>query len=215
MPPFGLVLEAEPSKRGKCKAVMYVLDHLAGRYGSPSDTNAAVTEYRLLCSGELYNGRIQAFDWRKSDVTRNLLSSPCLLRVVSRPFDDYPQELSLHVSAPESVTESKGNSVLMRRPDDDIAKDLAALLTLFLRRLITVFVKTRISRTSNLMLPPDMSSGRYDWALPIANPEKRIAWRKKPVSIGWSVGGAESLLTQTRLPSVSIRRNWNRNLERC
>jgi hypothetical protein len=183
------------------RIAMYVLDYLAGKYGHPGDTGAIVTEYRLLCSGELYNGRVQTLgDWRKSDITRNLLSHPCILRVVSQPFDDYPQELLLRVSAPESVTETKGNSSLILRPDDDVAEDLASLLTLFLRRLITVSVKVRVTYPTNPMVPPDRESGPHDWPLPIVNSATRITWRKRPVSIGWGMSGVESFVDNNPPP---------------
>jgi len=44
---------------------VYVVDYLAGRYSNPDNVRS---EYRLLCSGELYNGRIRTLgDWRKTD----------------------------------------------------------------------------------------------------------------------------------------------------
>jgi hypothetical protein len=191
---------------------MYVLDYLAGRFGSPSDRNAIVTEYRLLCSGELYNSRVLTFDWRKSDATRNLLSDLCPLSVVSRPFDDYPQELSLRVAAPESVIESKGISSIIRRPDDDIARDISALLTLFLRRLITVFAKPLITYPHDPFHRIDESVCPYDWSAPIANHAIPIAWKKKPAQIGWGMGGLESFFDPNPSPlgvdSVALLRKF-------
>jgi hypothetical protein len=47
---------------------MYLLSFLKDPQCTQSAKRIAV-EYRLLCSGELYNGDIIAIDWRKSDVT--------------------------------------------------------------------------------------------------------------------------------------------------
>ena len=169
---------------------MYVLDYLAGKYGSLEDSKAPVSEYRLLCSGEVYNGVVLTADWRKSDATRKLLARPCSLAVVSQPFDDYPQELSLRVHAPDLV-ERSGNFSLMFRPDDDIAQDLAALLSVFLRRLVTVSVKVRVTYPTGL---PGRPPGPYDWPLPIANSITRTAWKRRPVSIGYGVRGIEAVI---------------------
>ncbi len=179
---------------------MYVINYLSGEYGYPGDAGAIVTEYRLLCSGELYNSRVQTLEWRKGDTTRRLLHHPFLLRVVSQPFDDYPQELSLRISAPESVTETKGVSSLILRPDDDIAEDLCALLTLFLRRLITIYAKVRISYPPNPAAHQGQQSGSYDWPQPLVNSATKVAWRKRPVSIGWGMGGVERFVDHNPPP---------------
>jgi hypothetical protein len=47
-------------------------------------------EYRLACSGEFYNRKVQTWDWRKSDVARILLDQPFSIFVTSRPFDSFP-----------------------------------------------------------------------------------------------------------------------------
>jgi hypothetical protein len=70
---------------------MYVLDALRSRAGAPQ------SEFRLLCSGALYNGNYAMTDWTKSDAARLLLSSPVVLLVVSQPPQAYPQELLLQV----------------------------------------------------------------------------------------------------------------------
>jgi hypothetical protein len=90
------------------EANMYVLDLL-----KRSNSNAAHAtedvyfEYRLLCSGALYNAEVLTADWRKSDITRLLVDGPFILTVCSHPFDDYPQELSLRFQT-ALVTETKG-----------------------------------------------------------------------------------------------------------
>lgn len=167
---------------------MYILDYLGGKYSGPASREDRTAEYRLLCSGELYNSRVLTLDWRKSDVTRNLLRKPCSLTVISQPFDDYPQELSLVITVPV-IQEKSGNSMSTFHPDDDIAEDLAALLTLFLRRLVTLCVKVRTKYVTDTTDTPIESSQFRDWSLPIANAMNKVAWKRRGVSIGYSVQG--------------------------
>jgi hypothetical protein len=51
---------------------MYVLDALQE---SPAASTQGVElgDFRLLCSGILYNGNVVTYDWTKSDVCRSLL----------------------------------------------------------------------------------------------------------------------------------------------
>ena len=87
---------------------MYVLDMLNGWNSVKLDDNRASFEYRLLCSGALYNSTIRTSDWRKSDATRPLVRSPFTLDVCSHPFEEYPQELCLRFDAP-IVTKTRGD----------------------------------------------------------------------------------------------------------
>src|SRR5436190_12420505 len=121
---------------------MYVLELLNGWTSAKPDSEFVSFEYRLLCSRELYNSKVLTFDWRKSDATRFLIQAPFTLTVCSHPFNEYPQELCLKFNAP-SVTETRGNFTSIFYPDEPIARDLAAILSLLLRRLITVAAKTR------------------------------------------------------------------------
>jgi hypothetical protein len=106
---------------------MYVLEYLAARYANPNDT--VLSEFRLLCSGVLYNARVQEFEWRKIDAARSLLTESCKLAVVSHPLDEYAQESSLFFASPEHDLDPAGNSthIFLREPDDDIAQDMAEL----------------------------------------------------------------------------------------
>jgi hypothetical protein len=168
------------------ESLFYVLDYLAGKYGFPSSANAVVSEYRLLCSGELYNGRVKRLDsWRKYDVTRHLLWQPFSLRVVSQPFQNFPQELSLLITSPE-VTETSGNFSLSLRADDDIAEDLAVLLTLLLRRLVTVYTKIQtIHPTDPAGNTTGVILGADSFPFPVFNSTTMAAWKEKPTYIEW------------------------------
>src|SRR6185295_12558993 len=106
---------------------MYILEFLkqAARAAANAAPELAV-EHRLLCSGELYNSRILASDWRKSDVKRVLLLSPFELFVTSRPFDAYPQELCLRFPLDYCNEVAEADGVSFRRmflPDDEIVED--------------------------------------------------------------------------------------------
>src|SRR5947209_20362151 len=108
--------------------LLHCLRLAKNRADAPEQTTATV-EYRLLCSGELYLPNLIG-DWRKSDGARLLLRNPVQLMVASQPYDHYPQELVLQFQKP-----SLGVS------DAEVANDLAALLTLLCRRLVTVLSK--------------------------------------------------------------------------
>jgi hypothetical protein len=98
-------------------------------------------EYRLLCSGVLHRD-LGGADWTRSDVARILATGPFDLLVASRPIDQYPQELALRFRCP-MVTETYENWSFGHCPDDEVAADLCALLSLITRRLIVVRTKVR------------------------------------------------------------------------
>ncbi len=164
---------------------MYVLQFLAGNF----DTGIT-SEYRLLCSGELFNKNVRTFDYHKSEPSRWLLAKPFNLRVVSQPFYDYPQELRLVFSCPAYVTEGTEQSSLTFPPNDDIAKDLAAFLTVFLRRLVTVYSKVSVAYRD---FPPSVKSEEFagPYPLPIANASTPTNWKRKPYSVETSMKGQQ------------------------
>jgi len=157
---------------------MYVLDFLRG-FPNVKDKAVVAFEYRLLCSGELYNGSVQTTDWRKSTITRILCDGPFCLVVVSSPFNEFPQELALRFSAP-LVTEQHGNSSSLFHPDDEIARDIAALLSLLLRRLVTVAAKTREVHPKRYDGDIDLL---LDWPSPLVKSLTPIHWEYKPSAI--------------------------------
>jgi len=110
---------------------------------SPADTMQV--EYRLLCSGTLY--RTVIGDWSKSEASRFLLAPPLMLFAASRPIYDYPLELllSFRVAQVNITTPGMGGTTLTTtfHPDAEVARDLASLLTVLCRRLITVSGKTK------------------------------------------------------------------------
>ena len=157
---------------------MYVLDALRPQ------ANARYSEFRLLCSGCLYRGNVQTGDWMKSDACRLLLSAPAVLFVVSQPLDCYPQELLLRVSIATVRENRRAKDQLTTLgkifiPNREVADDLAALFTLFLRRLITVHCHVR----TTLEEGDDPWHGLPDLPHPIARARGASTWPRRPLGI--------------------------------
>jgi len=169
---------------------MYLLDYLRNPEFKKSPDNFVTVEYRLLCSGELYNGKVDTFDWRKGTATRLLLTFPFELTVVSQPFNDYPQELALQFKV-QQVTETKGKAFFMYTPDDEIVRDFAALLSLLCRRLITVAAKVRESYQHDLN---DYPAVFRDWPVAFTSSLKLTSWRRQPSSVVYGAKGVEEVI---------------------
>lgn len=143
-------------------------------------------EFRLACSGALYNRRVTTSDWRKSDVTRLLLEKPFTLFVASQPFDSYPQELCARVTVAqvtEQATNDMGTSSIIFVPADDIIEDACAVLTLLSRRLITPVVKTTHAG------PGTPTWYRSNMPMPIVDRFKVVAWPRRPLTVTTSITG--------------------------
>lgn len=101
-------------------------------------------EYRLLSAGGITPA--VRFDWTSSDAARQFLSEPVQLINVSLPPDLLPQEFALQFPT-GMVTEESGpagvSMVNQFSPDAEIARDIAALLSLICRQPLTVMCKTR------------------------------------------------------------------------
>lgn len=167
---------------------MHVLDYLADPTCDRKPPRSLDAEYRLLCSGTLHHG--WPGDYSKSENARVLLYEPLLLFVVSRPFDDYPLELALHLTVPEvndEVPTKHGKSLHIYYPDEEVVRDLAALLSLRCRRLITVAGKVS-ERCSDYRHP---LFDRQPLPLPLATSMRRIFWRPHPLTVLTSYEGQE------------------------
>jgi hypothetical protein len=157
---------------------MYILEFLKGQRPEQSGNDVITCEYRLLCSGEIYNGDVQTFEWRKSTACRLLLTSPFTVFVTSEPlYGNIPQELTLRFTT-QMVTEKREKAITsyyMFCPDDEIAKDIAALLCLFCRRLITVCAKVR-------EIHPNHPEVIQDWPVDFVNSLKTVFWKLHPAT---------------------------------
>jgi hypothetical protein len=166
---------------------MYVLDFLS-ELKSQSMDDQATFEYRLLCSGELYNGKVMTGDWRKSDATRSLLRSPFNLCVCSHPFDDYPQEIAMDFKIALS-TRQRENVSFTSYFDHKVAQDLAALLSLFCRRLITVAAKVRVVCHRSVQ-----EEQHADVPLGFLNSVNISNWKRHPTTVIYGAKGVEQII---------------------
>lgn len=168
-----------------------------------SDAGSVGVEYRLACSGEFYNRRVETFDWRKSDITRVLLRGPFELFVASQPFDSYPQELCVRLK-PAVVTEQGKNVTRTLLPDEDIVEDLCSLLTLLSRRLVSSVCKTRQSSDDG----PDLSAlGSFgsEFPTPILPLQHIAAWKQRPITVLTSM--KEQKVIHNNPPPVGVDPN--------
>ncbi len=161
---------------------MHVLQFLSDPKNLQKPEDSIVAEYRLLCSGTIYRDILG--DWSKSDTARILLDDPLLLFAASRPVDDYPLELVLHVTVPR-VTETDGFHSTSYYPDDEVANDLAALLSLHCRRLITVAGKANQKHTASF---PTYIFHGVPTPLPVVTSMRRSHWPSHPYTFitGWN-----------------------------
>ena len=136
-------------------------------------------EYRLVCSGTLYNGQLVSADWTKSVASRHLSPKYFTLLAANSRIDEYPQELALRFKCP-LISEVHGNSYLTYRPDDEIARDIAALLTLFTRRLVTVACKVR--EISESPPAPDIFEPLRDFPCPVIGRDTSY-WPPRPSTV--------------------------------
>jgi hypothetical protein len=160
----------------------YVLRYLKDPDRANKAAGSVSFEYRLLCSGTIHRKIIG--DWLKSDVARLLLTPPLMLYAAGRPIDDYPAELVLSFGV-ELVTEATGSMTTMFFPDSEIAWDLAALLTLLCRRLITVSGKCMERHPEPYRFGPGYTP------LPVIKAFRRVYWPPLPFSVLTSSEGQE------------------------
>ena len=186
---------------------MHVLDALRESSADPAD-RVEVGESRLLCSGILYNGNVGTYDWTKSDVCRSLLRGRIVFFVVSQPIDSYPQELLLSipikmVTEEHSTSEGISRVSLMSFPHLEVVEDMAALLTLLLRRLITVH--SHVRATANHPIHRDFGLDGYP--RPIADARPGIVWRRRPMGVMTKADGQKEV-DDPNAPPVGVDANW-------
>jgi hypothetical protein len=185
---------------------MYVFDAL--RQPSGQAAPGEESEFRLLCSGTLYRGAVQTYDWTKSDVCRVLLRGRVILFVTSRPLDSYPQELMLRMSV-QSVKEEYGRSGTGSRsaksftPHAEVAADMAALLTLLLRRLVVVHSQVRVFPPKEVL----EGYGLPDWPWPLAPRDIVKVWRRRPFGILTNPDGSTEIEDHGPAP-VAVDSEW-------
>jgi len=162
---------------------MYALGFLKERSEGKHSVGAVEVEYRLACSGELYNRNVQTGDWRKSDASRILLRTPFELFVASHPFEDYPQELCARLVL-TYATESEQLFTRTFLPDKDVIEDICSLLSLLSRRLIAPVAKIRERHTTEIAA---LGSYGTDVPIPIMVQSHVASWKKRPATVITSI----------------------------
>lgn len=172
---------------------MYILEFLKGQKPEQPGNDVITCEYRLLCSGELYNGDVETLDWRKSTLCRLLLNSPFTVFVASDPREaNYPQELALRFTT-HMVTEEHEytyKTSYSYYPDEEIAKDIAALLCLFCRRLITVCAKVREIHPKQYENEPEVLQ---DLPVDFIKSLKIVSWKRHLSTVIYGPNGIEGI----------------------
>ncbi|HEY2828460.1 MAG TPA: hypothetical protein VGJ04_12735 [Pirellulales bacterium] len=167
---------------------MYVIDYLAEPTCNSRSVQLLTTEYRLLCSGILYRDVVG--DPYKSELSRILLNEPLVLFALNRPLDQYPLELAIVLTTPlveEKLLAGDFESTFSFHPSDEVVGDLAALLSLLCRRLITVSGKVS-EKPANYRHP---LFGHESIPMAVSNSFRRIYWRPHPLMVLYSLDGTK------------------------
>jgi hypothetical protein len=180
---------------------LYVLDYLADPGCASRPQDLLCVEYRLLCSGAIY--RRTPGEWYKSEGARFLLEPPLMLYAVSRPFEEYPLELALRLKVPcveeTQPTRSGGGQVMNSlHPDEDVARDFAALLSVLSRRLITISGATAARYTYAPYEYPEFNH----MPLPLVTSMRKVYWPSLPATVAISFGGKQEVIHNNPLPKA-------------
>ncbi len=186
---------------------MHVLDALSAM--NQSGSVGELHEFRLLCSGLLYDGTVQTAEWYKSDICRFILQGPITVFNCSSPMDAFPQELMLQVGIRRVEETTQGDGKLPKHmtsfvPDAEVAEDLAAILTLLLRRLITVRSHVRAVPNQDVLT---RYSPLRDWPLP-TNEGRAVAWRRRGSAYAVGEGGKVVDMTHYDAPALAVDVRW-------
>jgi len=154
---------------------MSLLSFLKQVGGTAEIRDRSKFEYHLVCSGRLFSGDVLTFDWRKSDATRDLLTEPFVLLIAGRA-DDFPQEIALRFTMGLEERTHSENSHSIGYFDEEIAGDIAALLTVLLRRLVSVGPMVRRQHLTEMM-PETLR----DFPNSVVNRGPYAAWPQHPV----------------------------------
>ncbi len=181
--------------------MMHILNFLKKQSQKQTVGDFITCEYRLLCSGTIYNSDVLTADWRKSDATRIILMSPFTVFVASHPFDDFPQELALRYAVErftvEQTINERSRSISTFYPDHEIARDITALLCLFCRRLITVSGKIREVHPKQYEGEPEVF---LDWSIDFVKSLEVKHWERKPATVIYGSDGVTQIFDNNPNP---------------
>jgi len=139
-------------------------------------------EYRLLCSGELYNFGAccppHYIDYWRNPFLRLILDGLPGLFVTNEPHSPYPQELSFTFDCYVIEDSSNGSSVIYHN-DQEVAEEFTALFSVLTRRLVCVFCKIseyNYNKEATCGLP------QY-WPHQVYNASTPRVWSKKSATL--------------------------------
>jgi hypothetical protein len=182
--------------------VSSTLEWLRARLNTGQASDRDVHEYRLLLSGCAYNGDLEGDPFR-SEGGRILAEEPCMIWCASRPLDSYPQEISVSVQVSDlalrGVSKDGGDVGVVLEPHEDVVSDLAALLTLYLRRLVAVVGEVGVTFPSTER--PIIAPSPYP--MPICTKSRAaIVWPRLPL-VTWN-GGESSTYSDPNPPPIPV-----------
>jgi hypothetical protein len=161
------------------------ISSLKSWFQQPDDlVGADVYEYRLLLSGCAYNGDLEG-DYTKASFGGLLLQRPFPLWKVGHSYDEYPQELAMWITV-APVTKGAEDFHSTSTPHEGVALDIAAILTLFLRRLVVVVGAASVTLPDHYAKPPVRSPRPQPLAL---NAKDTYSWPRLPLSVIYGPNG--------------------------
>lgn len=139
-------------------------------------------EYRLLCSGELYNLSACCppyyIDYWRSPFLRLILDGLPGLFVTNEPHRNYPQELSFTFDC-HLIEDSSDESSTIYHNDQEIAEEFVALLSVLTRRLVCLLCKV-----SEYYYDKEMMHGLpQHWPYQVYNIATPRIWSVKPATV--------------------------------
>lgn len=147
-------------------------------------TGPLTYEHRLLLSGCGYNADLLG-DASRSDLGRILLLEPVELLTAALPFSEYPQELVLRISVREKARTS-GAQTVSYAPHREIVGGIVALLSIYLRRLVTHGGTNTVETSDWIPAHPILKR----LPIPIVSSSKQATfWSKLPLNSLTSVDG--------------------------
>jgi hypothetical protein len=111
-----------------------------------------IYEYRFVVSGCAYNADLKGNPF-KSSLGGLLLDGPFPLWKLGHSYDDYPQEFAAWLQI-EAVTLQGKDITATATPHESAADELAAVLTLYLRQLVTAAGYVSVTLPEHHVEPP-------------------------------------------------------------
>jgi hypothetical protein len=151
-----------------------------------ANPSADLFEYRFALSGYVFFGDLLG-DYSRSQLGGYLLEEPIRIWKVGHSYEEYPQELAAWFRVPTVETRKK-NIHSSEVPHPQVAEDIAALLTIFLRRLVVTVGSTSVLVTNY----PTADYIPKPWPQPLLiEAQKTYSWPRLPLTVRYGEKGPE------------------------